>query len=167
MPTKSLGRASSSPTRLTTPMRTNPSMSEGKRTASSPLLLRVIYAGCLGHGMGIGVGTGSPPSAASTPVSLSSQAGALRFAFFDIGAWTTLGKTATAAKKPNVTSVPRTLSFDIFISLKKIARTGTANTTTFLDPAPRVGGEGCATNFVRFLVGMLTKSPRLAMYQSV
>jgi hypothetical protein len=34
--------------------------------------------------------------------------------FFDVGACTTLGKTATAANKTSVTRVPRTLSFDIF-----------------------------------------------------
>ena len=44
--------------------------------------------------------------------------------FVDVRACTTLGKTATAAKINNVTRVPRTLGFDIFISLKGINEDG-------------------------------------------
>jgi hypothetical protein len=58
-----------------------------------------------------------------------------------------VGKTATAAKKNNVTRVPRTLGFDIFISLKELARILAADTSTFLDPAPRVGGNQAALDF--------------------
>src|SRR2546430_12138300 len=53
------------------------------------------------HGIGLGPGTGSPPSAISTPVLLHPQAACLRLAFFDVRACTTLGKTATAANKPD------------------------------------------------------------------
>ena len=71
--------------------------------------------------MGLGPGTGSPPSAISTPVLLHPQAACLRLAFFDVRACTTLGKTATAANKPNVTSVPQTLVFDILHLLEGIS----------------------------------------------
>src|SRR2546430_14814416 len=73
------------------------------------------------HGIGLGPGTGSPPSAISTPVLLHPQAACLRLAFFDVRACTTLGKTATAANKPNVTSVPQTLVFDILHLLEGIS----------------------------------------------
>jgi len=99
----------------------NPSMSEGKSAGFFPSLVRGLYAAGLGHGIGLGPGTGSPPSATNTPVALNAPAAALRLAFLDDRACTTVGKTATAANKTNVTRVPRTLSFDIFISLKKLA----------------------------------------------
>ena|SRR5215472_7201752 len=102
----------------------------------------------------------------STPVSLKSQAVALWLAFFDAGTNARLGKTATAANKTSVTSVPRTLSFDIFISLKKLARMAAGDASTVLDPAPRVGGNQAALDIACFLVGIPTKPRHPAMYQS-
>lgn len=97
-------------------------MSEGKSAGFFPFFLSGLYADWFGQGMGLGGGGhGSPPSAISTPVLLNSRPALLRLAFFDVRACTT-GKTATAANKTNVTTVPPTLSFDIFISLKKLAR---------------------------------------------
>src|SRR5690349_1070285 len=108
--------------------------------------------------MGLGGGGhGSVPSAISTPVSLNSKGAALRFAFFDPGACTTVGKTATAANKTKVTRVPRTLCLDIFISLKKLARMGAADASTVLNPVARVAGKWRRADFVRFLVGIPTK----------
>jgi len=117
--------------------------------------------------MGLGPGTGSPPSAISTPVFLNPQAAGLRLVFFDVRACTTLGKTATATNKPNVASVPQTLVFDILHLLEGISEVGAADTSTVLDPTPRVGGKRGAANFVRSLVGIPTKTRNLAMYQSV
>src|SRR5579859_397970 len=118
--------------------------------------------------MGLGGGGhGSVPSAISTPVSLNSQVASLRFAFFDPRACTTLGKTATTANKTNVTRVPRTLSLDIFISLKKLARMSAAVASTVLDRVERVAGKWRRADSVRFLVGIPTKTRSLAMYRSV
>jgi hypothetical protein len=99
-------------------------MSEGKSAGFFPPLFRGLYAAPLGHGIGLGPGTGSPPSATNTPVDLSSLAAALRLALLDDRACTTVGKTATAANKTKVTRLPRTLSFDIFISFKELAMDG-------------------------------------------
>lgn len=122
-------------------------MGEGKSAGFSPSLLRGHYAVCGGLGRGIGLGNGSDPSATSTPVFMDLQPADSGFACFVVRVCTTVGKTATAANKTNVTRVPRTLSFDIFISLKKLARTGAADTSTILDPAQRVGGKWDSSNF--------------------
>ena len=98
---------------------------------------------------------------------LNPQAAGLRLVFFDVRACTTLGKTATATNKPNVASVPQTLVFDILHLLEGISEVGAADTSTVLDPTPRVGGKRGAANFVRSLVGIPTKTRNLAMYQSV
>ena len=124
-------------------------MSEGKSAGSFPSLIRGSYADWFDQGMGLGgLGHGSVPSAISTPVFLTPQAAASQFGGFAPGACTTWGKTATAASKTNVTSVPRTLSFDIFISLKKLARMGAADASTVLDPAQRVRGKLAASDIV-------------------
>lgn len=142
-------------------------MSEGKSAGFFPSPSRP-YAVSQDHGMGLGGGgTGSPPSAISTPVLLASQAADLSFGCFDRGACTIVGKTATAANKTNVTRVPQTLSFDIFISLKELTRTGAADRSTLLDPAPRVEGKWDTTRFAGVLVGIPTKTQVLATYQSV
>ena len=44
---------------------------------------------------------------------------------------------------------------------------GAADTSTLLDPATRVGGNEAAWSGNGFLVGIPTKIPMLAMYQSV
>ena len=142
-------------------------MSEGKSAGFFPSLQRGPYASCEDRGIGVGTGTGSPPSATSTPLSLNSRAAALRLAFFDPWACTTLGKTATAANKTKVTRVPRALSLDIFISLKKLARMGAVDASTVLDPVERLAGKWRRADSVRFLVGIPTKTRSLAMYQSV
>jgi hypothetical protein len=122
-------------------------MSKGKSAGFFPSLIRGFYADWFDQGMGLGGGGhGSVPSAISTPVFLAPQVAASQFGCFALGACTTWGKTATAANKTNVTRVPRTLSFDIFISLKKLARMGAADTSTFLDPAPRIGGKLASSN---------------------
>ena len=100
-------------------------MSEGKSAGFFPSFLSGLYADWFGRGMGLGGGGhGSVPSAISTLVLLNPQAAALQFGCFAPRACTTWEKTATAASKTNVTRVPRTLSFNIFISLKKLARIG-------------------------------------------
>jgi hypothetical protein len=114
-------------------------MSEGKSAGFFPPLFRGLYAAPLGHGIGLGPGTGSVPSATSTPVVVDLLAAALQFAFFDDRACTTVGKTATAANKVNVTRVPRTLSFDIFISFKELAMDGCCRHQHLLWPCARVG----------------------------
>src|SRR5690242_9582990 len=107
-------------TRLTKPIEAHPSMSEGKSAGFFPSVVRDLYAAWFGQGTGLGGrGHGSVPSATSTPVLLTPQAAASQFGCFDPRACTTLGKAATAANKTTVTRVPRTLSFDIFISLKE------------------------------------------------
>ena len=145
-------------------------MREGKSAGFFPAPAR-LYADWVGQGTGFGGrGTGSVPSAISTPVLLNSQAATWRFAFlayFDPRACTTVGKTATAVNKTNVTRVPRTLSLDIFISLKRLARMGAGDASTVLDPVERLAGKWRRVDSVRFLVGIPTKTPSLAMYQSV
>jgi hypothetical protein len=83
----------------------------------------------------------------TTPMPLNSFVAAFRFGCSDPGACTTLGKTATAVNKTKVTRAPLTLRFDIFISLKKISGDRAADTSTVLDPEPRVGGKLRAANF--------------------
>src|SRR5215469_7875587 len=123
------------------PMGAHPSMSEGKSAGFLPSFFRGPYTANQGNGIGLGGGGhGSPPSATSTPVFRNSQAVGLWLVFFEART-ARLGKTATVANKTSVASVPRTLSIDIFISLKKLARVGAADASTVLDPAQRVGGN--------------------------